>query len=84
MRTRSRRLLSTGGHLRSLEDTGGHTVMRVRDRVASGSNPGPPTTLFNTNRPAQRVFSRSLGSRRGHGFPVDRLGRFPISTGALA
>ena len=35
--------LSSGGHRRRRQDTGGHTVTTVRDREAPGSNPGPPT-----------------------------------------
>jgi hypothetical protein len=37
--------LSTGGHWRNRQDTGGHEVRRVRDREAPGSNPGPPTSF---------------------------------------
>src|SRR2546428_673379 len=35
--------LSSGGHLGSRRDTGGHATNTVRDREAPGSNPGPPT-----------------------------------------
>jgi hypothetical protein len=40
--------LSSGGHLRSRRDTGGHAITTVRDREAPGSNPGPPTNFSNT------------------------------------
>src|SRR5262245_33712692 len=43
-RTRSRRDLSTGGHWRKPEDTGGYEIRPVRDREAPGSHPGPPTS----------------------------------------
>jgi hypothetical protein len=47
VRTRSVRVLSIAGRSRTLEVTGGHVVVRVRDREAPGSNPGPPTIVLN-------------------------------------
>src|SRR5439155_12047120 len=44
-RTRRGGNLSSGGHLRSRRDTGGHATNTVRDREAPGSNPGPPTKI---------------------------------------
>jgi hypothetical protein len=42
-RTRRPSRLSTGGHWRNRQGTGGHDLRSVRDREAPGSNPGPPT-----------------------------------------
>ncbi len=42
-RTRRHGQLSSGGPLRSRQDTRGHATKTVRDREAPGSNPGPPT-----------------------------------------
>jgi len=36
---------TSGGHLGSRRDTGGHATNTVRDREAPGSNPGPPTSF---------------------------------------
>src|SRR6266566_2262915 len=43
--------LSSGGHLRTRRDTRGHTTDTVRDREASGSNPGPPTKFESESLP---------------------------------
>ena len=44
-RTRRHLQLSSGGPLRSRQDTRGHVTKTVRDREAPGSNPGPPTNF---------------------------------------
>ena len=40
---------STGGALRTTQDTRGHGITPVRDREAPGSNPGPPTKLSSSD-----------------------------------
>ncbi len=44
-RTRRRAKSRTRGHWRNRRDTRGHEMLRVRDREAPGSNPGPPTNF---------------------------------------
>src|SRR6266702_4440514 len=59
--------LSSGGHLGSRRDTGGHATNTVRDREAPGSNPGPPTK----NRIQNRHFA-------GFAYPAVSPGRSQI------
>jgi len=61
-RTRRPPKLSTGGHARNRQDTGGHDIRPVRDREAPGSNPGPPISsiLNSANRTGfERLLSRA-------------------------
>src|SRR6266542_3240854 len=53
--------LSSGGHLGSRRDTGGHATNTVRDREAPGSNPGPPTSFLNSKFGADDIRRGDFG-----------------------
>ena len=69
-RTRRRSSSSTGGTLRTPQDTRGHGITPVRDREAPGSNPGPPTQ----NRIQIRGLRLLRLARGGHREVTDFLG----------
>jgi hypothetical protein len=70
--------LSSGGHLGSRRDTGGHATNTVRDREAPGSNPGPPTN-FEFKSPILEVIRSRWGTAEAqiHGEPRHGPATFP-------
>jgi len=67
-RTRRRSSSSTGGTLRTPQDTRGHGITPVRDREAPGSNPGAPDQKSYSNSRSSPAPSGAWGSQGGHRF----------------